>query len=602
MRNDYARARSAVAEMSSDSEDEDGVLVIGIDFGTTYSGVAWASKDDFEQKHINLITSWPGSGREEGKTPTELYYEDGKVSWGFEIDSDTDPIKWFKLLLLREEDLSSELRSSEFLLRARKMMRENEKTATELISDYLRKIWKHTLETINKDRGAAVEALQFHVVITVPAIWKDYARQHMTEAANKAGILDRRTAGKTRLTFAPEPEAAALSTLCETGRGVKPDEVYLVCDAGGGTVDLISYKIGSVNPIQMEEAVEGTGGLCGGIFIDEDFEVIIKNRLGRRWDKLSKVGSKELLKGEWELSIKPQFKPTSSSKEYLVSVPAEAFQGKGLTDTTKEPHIKNGRIHFNESHIRKAFTKVFTEIDTLIDAQVRKAKDKGHALNVINWDEAVSKTHNTLKNSTNSGTSRRTAICRGAVYKGFHDGAASAIHGGGHRDQVRLPILVTSTISRASYGHGFHERFEEGKHLEKDKWWNEAEGMHAATKQMQWYLTKGENVSTKELVSHEFYNLYEEGDFNGSFELELYQCDEDSPPSRRESSVKGFTKIECKIDISWSDLEDYQNAKGANFKKLCFDVRMVPSGASVEFAVFANGKRIGGSNINVHYK
>ncbi|KAM0263306.1 hypothetical protein ACHAPA_008797 [Fusarium lateritium] len=383
MRNDYARARSTVAEKGSDSEDEDGVLVIGIDFGTTYSGVARASKDDFEQKHINLITSWPGSGREEGKTPTELYYEDGKISWGFEIDSDTDPIKWFKLLLLREEDLSPELRSSEFLLRARKMMRENEKTATELISDYLRKIWKHTLETINKDRGAAVEALQFHVVITVPAIWKDYARQYMTEAANKAGILDRRTAGKTRLTFAPEPEAAALSTLCETGRGVKPGEVYLVCDAGGGTVDLISYKIGSVNPIQMEEAVEGTGGLCGGIFIDEDFEIIIKNRLGRRWDKLSKVGSKELLKGEWELSIKPQFKPTSSSKEYLVSIPAEAFQGKGLTDTTKEPHIKNGRIHFNESHIRKAFTKVFTEIDTLIDAQVRKAQEKGHALNGI---------------------------------------------------------------------------------------------------------------------------------------------------------------------------------------------------------------------------
>jgi hypothetical protein len=61
------------------------------------------------------------------------------------------------------------------------------------------------------------------------------------------------------------------------------------------------------------------------------------------------VGCKELLKGEWELSIKPQFNPTGSSKEYLVSIPAEAFdKGKGLTDTTKEPHIKNGRIHFNE--------------------------------------------------------------------------------------------------------------------------------------------------------------------------------------------------------------------------------------------------------------
>ncbi|KAF0637248.1 hypothetical protein FPSE5266_20301, partial [Fusarium pseudograminearum] len=332
-----------------------------------YSGVAWASKADFEHQHINLITSWPGSGCEEGKTPSEVYYEDGKITCGFEIDGDTDPIKWFKLLLLKEEDLPTELKSSEFILRARKMMRENDKTAIQVISDYLRMIWKHTLQTIMRDRGSAVEALQFHVVITVPAIWKDYARQYMTEAAKKAGILNFRTAGKTRLTFAPEPEATALSTLSEPGHR-----------------DLISYKIASVGPISLEEAVEGSGGLCGGIFIDQYFEVIIKNRLGRQWDRLSRVGSKELLRGEWELSIKPQFKPTSSDKEYLVSVPAEAFdKGKGLTDMSKEPHIKNGRIHFNESHIKKAFLKVFAQIDIPIDAQVRKAKEKGQSLTGI---------------------------------------------------------------------------------------------------------------------------------------------------------------------------------------------------------------------------
>jgi molecular chaperone DnaK (HSP70) len=116
------------------------------------------------------------------------------------------------------------------------MMPENDKTAIQVISDYLRMIWKHTLQTIMRDRGSAVEALQFHVVITVPAIWKDYTRPYMTEAAKKAGILNFRTAGETRFTFAPEPEAAALSSLSEPGRRVKPNEVYLVCDAGGGTV------------------------------------------------------------------------------------------------------------------------------------------------------------------------------------------------------------------------------------------------------------------------------------------------------------------------------------------------------------------------------
>lgn len=112
----------------------------------------------------------------------------------------------------------------------------------------------------------------------------------------------------------------------------------------------------------MHEAVEGTGkyinplllfflncigGLCGGIFIDEAFEHACKSRLGRRWDHLSKAGIKEIIKGEWEHAIKPQFKPQSSKKEYIVSIPAEAFGKNSLDDMSREPFIKKGRIHFS---------------------------------------------------------------------------------------------------------------------------------------------------------------------------------------------------------------------------------------------------------------
>jgi hypothetical protein len=88
------------------------------------------------------------------------------------------------------------------------------------------------------------------------------------------------------------------------------------------------------------------GGLCGGIFIDEAFEYMCKNRLGRKWDRLSKAGIKEIMKGEWEVSIKPQFKPMVPEKEYIVAVPAEAFGKTSLDDTSKQPFIRNGRIHF----------------------------------------------------------------------------------------------------------------------------------------------------------------------------------------------------------------------------------------------------------------
>lgn len=90
-----------------------------------------------------------------------------------------------------------------------------------------------------------------------------------------------------------------------------------------------------------------TGGLCGGIFIDEAFESMCKSRLGRRWNKLTQYGIKEIMKNEWEYAIKPQFKlDNSMMNEYIVAVPAEAFEGSSLNDDSKKPIIKGGRIHF----------------------------------------------------------------------------------------------------------------------------------------------------------------------------------------------------------------------------------------------------------------
>lgn len=194
---------------------------------------------------INLITSWPDNGREEGKVPTEIYYDEaGEAAWGYSIPADVEPFRWFKLLLLRAEDIDPDVRKSEFLVRARRMLHESGKTAVSLVADYLRLFWLHAISTIERARGESViEALTIHIVITVPAIWKSYARRDMEDAAEQAGILDPRLAGDTKLSFAPEPEAAAFSTLLEQGNSVRQDDIYVVCDAGGGTVVRHAKKI-----------------------------------------------------------------------------------------------------------------------------------------------------------------------------------------------------------------------------------------------------------------------------------------------------------------------------------------------------------------------
>ncbi|KAF2500102.1 actin-like ATPase domain-containing protein [Lophium mytilinum] len=575
-------SRPRFTDDASSVHEDDDLMVIGIDFGTTYSGAAWATGEDFASNQINMITSWPGTGREEGKVPTELFYEHSQIMWGYEIPLDADPVRWFKLLLLKDEDLDAEVRSNEIILRGRKMLKENGKTANDFISDFLRALWVHILETVKKSRGeSVVEALSFHVVITVPAIWKGYARQGMEQAVKKAGILDRRAAGTTTLTFAPEPEAAALSTLGEPGRKLKTGDVYMICDAGGGTVDLISYTIGGVNPIRLEEAVEGTGGLCGGIFIDEAFERMCKARLGRRWDHLSKAGIKEIMKGEWEHAIKPQFTPRNRKKEYIVRIPAEAFGKSSLDDTSRHPQIKNGRIHFTSSHIQSAFTETFSGIDALVDGQLQKTVKqdlKVAGIILVGGLGASPYLYEHLKKKhadagieilQSGGMRPRTAICRGAVTKGFLGGicAGSASGPDYAAFETCSPIQVISTVSRFSLGVTTKSLFDESKHLQEDKEWDSEEEVWRARNQVRWYLKKGENSSKKDPIRYNFYRVYRK-DSGGLLRFQLCQCEDEVPPSRITSSVTDLCIISCSIDVPFSDYETFNTPSGKEHKML----------------------------------
>jgi hypothetical protein len=88
--------------------------------------------------------------------------------------------------------------------------------------------------------------------------------------------------------------------------------------------------------------------------------------------------------------------------------------------------------------------------------------------------------------------SSRTAICRGAVTKGFIDGLSA---GGTSRPNslavnIDAPIKVTSTVSRFSLGMIYKCPFDEDEHLQEDKEWDSDEEEWKAAKQMKWFLKK----------------------------------------------------------------------------------------------------------------
>lgn len=67
-------------------------------------------------------------------------------------------------------------------------------------------------------------------------------------------------AGLTPVQLIKEPEAAALWTTKKLDVALNSGDVFVVCDAGGGTVDLVSYEVQTTNPkLQVKEVVPGTG-------------------------------------------------------------------------------------------------------------------------------------------------------------------------------------------------------------------------------------------------------------------------------------------------------------------------------------------------------
>lgn len=239
-------------------------LVVGIDFGTTFTGVAYAhsltgasenaGNRRRTQVEVNaivdrvvVIKSWPMTNLQNyEKTPTMLAYDNGGVSaWGGRVrQGNPAKIEHFKLGL--QEGAGGHYRRSETDGTHRTSLLGGfldnhnwrhpdlpNKSAVDFAGDYLREIRQHVrYEVLPRHLGSEMlrnEIISY--VLTVPAIWTDKAKDLTRRAAELAGIpMD-------RLVLITEPEAAALycATVCRD-IPLKEGDRFLICDAGGGTV------------------------------------------------------------------------------------------------------------------------------------------------------------------------------------------------------------------------------------------------------------------------------------------------------------------------------------------------------------------------------
>ncbi|XP_032275570.1 heat shock 70 kDa protein 12B isoform X2 [Phoca vitulina] len=269
-------------------------VVVAIDFGTTSSGYAFSFASDPEAIHV--MRKWEGGdpGVAHQKTPTCLLLtpEGAFHSFGYtarDYYHDLDP-----------EEARDWLYFEKFKMKI------------------------HSTTELREQCPSLPEKDTVRWVLTVPAIWKQPAKQFMREAAYLAGLVSREDA--EQLLIALEPEAASVycrklrlhqlldlssrapgsgrlgerrsidssfrqareqlrrsrhsrTFLVESGVGelwaeMQAGDRYVVADCGGGTVDLTVHQLEQPHGT-LKELYKASGGPYGAVGVDLAFEQLL---------------------------------------------------------------------------------------------------------------------------------------------------------------------------------------------------------------------------------------------------------------------------------------------------------------------------------------
>lgn len=140
--------------------------------------------------------------------------------------------------------------------------------------NHIKKAWNH-----NKKEDPELYLENQFITVTVPASFDEVARDLTIAAAKKAGLGD--------VTLIEEPLAAFYSWLAlhedDWSSHVKPGELILVCDVGGGTTDftLIALREAEGGSPRFDRLAVGDHLILGGDNIDLALARLVEMKLGK---------------------------------------------------------------------------------------------------------------------------------------------------------------------------------------------------------------------------------------------------------------------------------------------------------------------------------
>ncbi|KAI8366572.1 hypothetical protein BD560DRAFT_447922 [Blakeslea trispora] len=489
--------------MNSGFNYADYPVIVGIDFGTTYSGCCYAFAQNEE---VIDIVKWPKQNNQVyPKTPTLSLYRKGStqlVEWGHGArrlamkpnNADSLLLSKFKLYLdehLQQTDLGNGL------------------NIIDVIADYLRAFHLHVCTELLKGFAGNYDQSRFRYCLTVPAMWSDRAKATMREAAIRAGLIDS-TDHPDRLMLISEPEAAAL--YCEKKSeqfNLRHGQRFMICDAGGGTVDLIVFEIHEPPGERrtLKEVTNGHGGSCGSGFLDLRMREYLKRKFAR-YHTISD-SAMELIMDTFVNVIKPDFDGT---EDHFLDLPASMGLGD-LTDS--EIGLDNGSLCLPAEELRDfVFEPVIRQVLDLIRGQLLQSPQLEAIFLVGGFGQSnylFRRVEDEFANQVGMiGVPPRgeLAVVRGAVYFGLN------------------PQIVTERVSRRTYGVETRMLFQDDMDPPEYSVVGADQKLYCRQR-FSVYVHKGQSIKVDECVSKNFVISYP-----NDTDSDLFAFDGDGQPPR----------------------------------------------------------------------
>ncbi|EGX95281.1 Hsp70 family chaperone, putative [Cordyceps militaris CM01] len=539
----------------------------------------------------SLLTSWgEGGDNTEGHVPSVLRYDNGEMSgpyvWGYRAQRYAQQgeliHEWFKLGLCDDFEQRRARESELIQLYDSKMAKQpvKGKDCEKLVRDYLAGI----KQAVDKKLGPAEQfsSVERQYIITVPALW-DYSEQEKTRyCAKKAGM------GKgNEIMLIPESEAAAIWAI-KNMPSIEEGDVFVVCDAGGGTVDLTSFRVKFLSQdrqqCELVGAGAGSGGLCGSIFLNRIFEKYLEEKFQdyRYWDPDFMIDAL----GAFETKIKPSFSGRDR-EPHLIRI-----QGLKLSE---QHGIQNNLLELTDEELRvNVFDIVVNKIQVLVRDQIRHTEGSvkevvlagGFGRNPylkrkLQRMECVVRQRINVSEFEDSAT----AIVKGAVTASLHSLAVATLAQDGAFNFISTrSVGVVSRKAGRHYGTWGYDDYKDSDPIDK----REMRDDGAKVARMNWFAKMDDDVPNGEPQYYPFEKLAKVIPGKLPHEVcfihvQIFVCEKRNPPEYKNDS-NAWKVTDFSLDLRGLTIPTIAHNRGrTRLYQAYFEIEMILEATSLTF-------------------